>query len=308
MLFVGAVVAFFITMAILSVIVELTPSGTPRLSTLAAMLLAPAALLCGTIAIEGGSFQRPWDVLEKHDGPVVKLITGGIAVCAAQLAIIAVSLLLMVITDTAVTAALAKRRPDIRVTGTLITLLRNLHKAPYRFDTVRVKGLVCQDLEHVAVYVQTRLPGALALSDSGTRESLRQRCADAAAYLRQLQVRVALSDASTVSDLRVIVAHYVAIFTVSEYGLLPAETAAGRRGVLASIFRVTRTLVLAVIPIGCLIAARKFGVTLARPVNDEVVLVTLLWAAINLVSIIDPAYRARIEDMNNVVSIFKRDG
>lgn len=308
-LFTVPVVAFFVTMAILSVIVELTPSGTARLSTLAVMLLTPVAIIGVTLAVDHGSFQRPWDVVPRHDGQVAAAIVAGIALCAAQIAIVAVSMVLIVIIDAAMDTSLAKRRPDIVVTGTLIRLLRNLHRAPQRFDSVRVKGLVCRDLEQVAVYLQIRLPAALAVPDPLTRENLRLHCDDAATYLRQLQVRVALGDDSTASDLPVIVARYIAIFALSEYGLLPTMAAATfKRAVTARVFRVTKKLLVAVIPIGCVIAARHFGVTLAGPLDDVVVLVALLWAAVNLVSIVDPGYRARIEDMNDLVSIFRKDG
>ncbi len=308
-LFIVPVLAFFVTMAILSVIVELTPSGTARLSTLAVMLVTPVAIVGVTLAVDHGSFQRPWDVVPRHDGQVAAAIVAGIALCAAQIAIVAVSVVLIVIIDAAVNTSLAKRRPDIIVTGTLIRLLRNLHSTPQRSDSVRVKALVCRDLEQVAVYLQIKLPAALALPDPVTRENLRLHCDDAAAYLRQLQVRVALGDDSTASDLPEIVARYIAIFASSEYGLLPTVAGATRkRAAIRKVLLATKTLLVAVIPIGCVIAARHFGVTLAGPLNDAVILVALLWAAVNLVSIVGPGYRARIEDMNDLVSIFRKDG
>lgn len=287
--FVVAGAAFLATMAIVGAIADTVPSGMLQFYTLAVMLLTSVAIISGTIFVDRQGLQHPWDPLPKHGGPLATMIAGGFVMCAAQVAIIALSLLAIGITDFAIASAFARRRPDIVITGTLITLLRNLHRSPQRFDTVHVKGLVCRDLERLALYLQPRAGDG------------------AAGYVRLLQARVTMSEGSIVPELRAAIAHYVAVFTVGNYGLLPTGNAgAAKRKTWAKIYRATKALIVAVIPIGCLIAARAYGIRLSGPLSDAVVVIALLWAAIGLLSVLDPAYRARMDGMSKVTLIFQR--
>lgn len=301
-------IAFFIAMAIESVIAQVAPPRMPRVCTLAVMVGVPAVITIGLLEVNGHGLHLPWQVLPKHGSRPADIITGGLAVCAAQMAIIAVCAVLIEIIDSAVNASFVRHRPDIMVTGTLINLLRNLHVVPRRFDTIHTRRLVCRDLEQAAVYLQTRLPAALRISDPVTKQELQQTFDDSAAFLRQQQVRVVLSEAATVSELPPVVARYIAVFTLGAYGYLPtAEPLSRRQVIMATVSRLIKTVIVAAIPIVCLTVARHYGVTLSGRLNNWAVLVALLWAVISLVSLAGPAYRGKLDERSSMLSVLRKN-
>ena len=270
--------------------------------------MLPVAILAITLAANGRSFERPWQILPEHGGKLADIITGGSAICATMIAVLCVCVVVASLAIIILTGPIARRRPDIEVTRLLISLVRRLHRSPRSFDTVRVKTIVCWNLEQTAIYLQSKLPAALALTDPFAKKGLQEKCDDGAAYLRQLQVRVALANDSTLSELRIAAATYVAILIESRYGLLPTEKSAVFRQTRAQrTNRLLKTLLVAVIPIGCLIGVRYAGVKLSGPLYDWVVIVALLWAAISFISLIDPTYKSRIDDMGNILSVFRQD-
>jgi hypothetical protein len=64
-------------------------------------------------------------------------------------------------------------------------------------------------------------------------------------------------------------------------------------------------VLVAIVPIGCLIGAKLAGLKLSGQLADWAIIVAVAWAAITLISILDPAYKAKIDDIRNIVSIMR---
>jgi hypothetical protein len=234
-------------------------------------------------------------------------MTGGAVICAAVIAFFPVSLVIATAISSLLIDRIIGRRPEMQITRLLFRLVFELHATPRWFDSVTGKAAICDYLEGAAEYLQVKLPSALSLADPFAKSSLQEKCNDSAAYLRKLQVQVVLADDSTLSDLQVIVARYIAIFIESKYGLLPTEASSGfRQTMMQKIIRILKTLLIAIIPIGCLVGIRYAGIKLSGPLNDWVIIVALLWAIVSFISLMDPAYKSRIEDMSNILSAFRR--
>jgi hypothetical protein len=72
--------------------------------------------------------------------------------------------------------------------------------------------------------------------------------------------------------------------------------------------RIIKLVFIALIPIGCLVSAKYAGLGLSGQFADWAIAVALGWAAITLISAIDPMYRAKLNDIRNIVSIVRGKG
>jgi hypothetical protein len=70
---------------------------------------------------------------------------------------------------------------------------------------------------------------------------------------------------------------------------------------------VVKGLFAALIPLGLLVVTRYIGLTLSKGISSVAIGLSLLWAAITIVSMIDPQYRARITEIQSVISAFRRN-
>ena len=82
----------------------------------------------------------------------------------------------------------------------------------------------------------------------------------------------------------------------------PVEAGVSKRTALAE---VGRNVVVAVIPVACLIGAKFAGVTLSGQLANWAIIVAVAWAAISLIAAFDPAYRAKINDIRSIASIIR---
>ena len=151
------------------------------------------------------------------------------------------------------------------------------------------------------------IPKAMSLPDPHARMILQEKCSQAAAKLRMMQVSVALGDSSALNKIKGTVATYIIAISTGNYNNLPCVSVTSEDGrKLSRLAHVCKIIIVAVVPIGCLIAARYAGLHLSPDFNNWAVAVTLLWAVITLVSILDPLYKSRIQEMQNVFALFGR--
>jgi hypothetical protein len=76
---------------------------------------------------------------------------------------------------------------------------------------------------------------------------------------------------------------------------------------MAKTYRLIKTVAAAVIPIGCVIVARHYGITLSGRLNNWVVFVALLWAVIALVSLVGPPYRGKLDERSSILSLLRKE-
>src|SRR5439155_11414481 len=174
---------------------------------------------------------------------------------------------------------------------------------------VTFKKHVCAGLEVASAFLEKSLPRAMGLINIDTREQFNERCRSGAIELRDMQVRLSLMDGKTVDTLKHDIVRYIGIVTQGKYGLLPTGAPAIRDESKKSVFvRIIKGVFIAFIPIGCLLGAKYAGLGLAGAVANWALIAGLGWAALTLISTLDPKYRTRLNDIRSIVSMIRGQG
>ena len=268
------------------------------------MLAAAVAVLGITQKIAHRNLIYVWRAMPSDGGSLTRTLTDGAAFGGTQLALVAMGETAFSLVSYFYILRTLRWNPDFPVIAALIALLRRLHSSPASLNRTGSKAAICKRLEYLAVYFEQRFPARLALSDQFARAALQKKCDSGAAYLRDLQVRVALSDGSTLQELRNDVARHIAIIVLGSYGSLPhgtPRTSKPRRSYqLASL---CRTLLVAAIPICSIIGARYAGLRLTHDFGSWAIAAALIWAAISIIPVIDPMYKIKMQDFNSILRI-----
>ena len=234
------------------------------------------------------------------------IVIDGFVLFAASVATFGVIAGLSAIAFTFITVPGRMRNPNIVVIDTLVGVLTQLDKKTSSATDMATKAAICHHLQFAATYLEEGVPRALALPDPGTRQVLQQKLTSSATYLREIQLWVALAKDETQNDTCDAIAHYIDLIAQGKYDLLPNGTLAmSSRSKTSKLATFGRTLAVAVVPFGCLIGARYAGLQLSSEFTGWAVVVTLAWAAITLVSAIDPLYKTRLKDMQDLIATIR---
>jgi hypothetical protein len=66
-----------------------------------------------------------------------------------------------------------------------------------------------------------------------------------------------------------------------------------------------RTVIVSIIPLACIIGLRYTDLKLSPGLTGWAVVIALAWAAITLVSAVDPLYKARLGDFRDLISAIR---
>jgi hypothetical protein len=199
---------------------------------------------------------------------------------------------------------LLARRPEVRGIHDLIDLLDKVTRRGFRIQDVAAKALVCHRLDRIREIIGVQLPRALQLSGPNARPVVQAHFDGVAAFIDQMQVSVALADDSTLPELRESIGFLITALLLGEYAALPvapvtSPSAASRLRRLSSVLR---TVAAGAVPAACVAGAWLAGVPLPRVILTWAIVVALAWAVITLVSVLDPTYRTRLEDLRELIS------
>jgi hypothetical protein len=201
-----------------------------------------------------------------------------------------------------------RRYPEAPMTYCLIRVLRHLEGGGVKRGDAPSKARICADLQLASRFLEVAIPIAVGLPDPAARQRFKDRCHSGAVELRDMQAQIALTDEGTVDNLSQVIVRYISMVTQGKYGLLPPEAPPEIKEAKTSTFaRISRNVLVAIIPISCLIGARLADLKIAGQLADWAIIIAVAWAAITLISTLDPAYKAKIDDIRNIVSIMRGD-
>jgi hypothetical protein len=125
-----------------------------------------------------------------------------------------------------------------------------------------------------------------------------------------MQIRVVLAKDGTEGEVRESISSYVRMLAFGFYEELPvSNTEISPKDRVRAVLGFTRTFIVALIPFSCLVLTRQIGLALPADFTAWAVVVTLAWAAITLVSAIDPLYKSRFQDVRDLMTAVRgKDG
>ena len=198
------------------------------------------------------------------------------------------------------------RHPDTVIISMLVGLIHDLGSRPLRFGDVRFKADVCHTLQNASSYLQNAIPRVMKISDDAMNRTLKEQLNSSATHLRQMQLWVVFANEKTADDLRDGITYYINAVALGQYDLLPTATSAvPRSNRIHTIASFSRAILVALIPIGCIIGARYAGLSLSTQFTGWAIVVAITWAAITLISALDPLYKARLTDVRDFISVFR---
>lgn len=201
---------------------------------------------------------------------------------------------------------IARWNPQAEMVYCLIHVLRQLEDSGVRLGDSTVKREICSYLQLASRFLDTGIPAAIRIPDLAARQRFEERCRSGALELRDMQARIALADDNTVNSLRGDISRYIEMVAPGKYGLLPTGTPAiAKEPRTPALVRMSKSVFIAFVPIGCLIGARYAGLRISGQLANWAIIVALAWAAITLISTFDPLYKTRLNDILNIVSIIR---
>jgi hypothetical protein len=192
----------------------------------------------------------------------------------------------------------------------LLEVLHLLTNKRTSFRDLRSKNLICSILRFTANYVEYGILRSISVPDPTIHKALQDKLSGSAAYLREMQIQVILSKDGTEDELSNSISSYIKIVALGFYESLPVgNLGASPRRKIQTLLGFIRISVVALIPFSCVVIARGVGLVISPDFTGWAVVVSLAWAAITLVSAIDPLYRSRLQDVRDLMSAIRgKDG
>jgi hypothetical protein len=250
---------------------------------------------------------KPWIEIPNasHHTPNSGIIDDFILLAVAAAALAAVQYL-SALSFTLVITPGRKRNSNVVIVDILISILKMLARKTSRSDDISTRAWICSHLQYAANYLEEGVPRALALPDPSMRQTLQEKLTSGAAYLREIQLWIALAKDEAQNDARDAIAHCIELIAQGKYDSIPAGTLARLENSKTSkLVGFGRALVVAVVPFGCLIGIRYAGLKLSSDFTGWAVVISLAWAAITLISAIDPLYKTRLKDMQDLIATIR---
>jgi hypothetical protein len=263
--------------------------------------LGVAALISGTAS------HNPWYSITHH----VRSGTNG--TIAYVLIVGSVTLLLLVVGDIVSSVAFFSQVRDdnhkyvtVELIDFLVVALGRLSERPALIRDLTFKADVARDIELAASYLQNRIPKSLLLADASARSEFQSKCTSSALALRAIQVKIAVSGEDSLDDVKRTISTFIIGIASGNYAILPDGNDSARKEHKIEPINVAKGLVGAFSPMALLIATRHIGLALSKGASNWAIAIVLLWAAISIASMIDPLYRAKIMEVQSLISTFRR--
>src|SRR5262249_55008445 len=143
-------------------------------------------------------------------------------------------------------------------------------------------------LERVAGSLQRDFPSLLSAGNSYLEAQLHERFLEASTAIRNLELKLALSDESTPVQVRGELKDFLYAIIAGDYGLLPGASPLPSLSRKRKIINICRDIAIAVIPLTVIILVRYLGLKFSTGLEDWVTIVGLIWAIVTIVSLLDP--------------------
>jgi hypothetical protein len=272
--------------------------------SIAILLLAPTAY---GIAVAITNSDNHWNQL-----PTLQALSAH-SFIATVLVLLSINAALFWVSDLASTVipaliieSMQRRHPDTLIIETLLEILQLLSGKNSAFRDLRTKEGICSILRFTANYIENGILRNISVPDPAIRKALQDKLSGSASYLREMQIKVILSKDGTEADLSNSISSYIKMVALGFYESLPVgNLEASPRGKVQRLLGFVRILIVALIPFSCLVIARYAGLVLSSDFTGWAVVVSLAWAAITLVSAIDPLYKSRLQDVRDLMSAIR---
>ena len=266
----------------------------------------------GSAMVAGHSAHRPWvyapyvSSANLHDIIIDSFILFAVSIATFAVVVIGGGSVFF----TLVITPMRKRNANFVIINTLVGVLKMIDKKTSKSDDLATKAGMCRALQFTADYLEEGVSRALSLPDPVARQILQEKLTSSAGYLHEMQLWVALAKDETQNNTRDAIAYYIELIARGEYDSLPSGTLTDTpQSKTSGLIRFGRMFIVAVIPFACLIGTRYAGLQLSSEFTGWSVVVALAWAAITLVSAIDPLYKTRLKDVQDLISTVRgKDG
>ena len=237
--------------------------------------------------------------------PRYDFLVDSISIFAATLVILGALGLVAAALNALINRAMRKFS-DALIIHELVGLLQDVSKRASTFNDIATKSRICRRLQRVAAYLQTGIPGAISLPNPAAQQALQDRFDQSVAYLNEMQLAVTLANDKTLDEFRNTVVNYIWVMAQGRYELLPVGSlVVVKRSKKQQLVRVGKTIAVAIIPISCLLVAQLAGAKPPAQFTGWAIVASIAWAAITFISLLDPAYKSRLDDVRDFVGIFR---
>lgn len=271
------------------------------------MILTIPLIIIAILSVDP-RFNKPWHSITDPNRLGIAASIAYVLFAAAASTIVAVLwLLLALFVVVLVEDHYWRRYPNLTLLNSLIQVMGGLNGRRAKIYDLTFKKRISSYLERAAQIIGIDLPNAMSLPDRHARAVLQERCEQAAAELRRMQISLVLSEKDTLNQLKETVATFVGAIATGNYYNLPCSSAVPYSEPRKKrLVRAGKTVVIAAIPITCLISARYADLRFSAEFNNWAIGVSLLWAAITLISVLDPLYKTRIQEIQNIFSFIRK--
>ena len=305
----GLLIGFAAVVIGVGIVIRLSNVILGSIIVLLVSALIAAALLCGAIYLHDPTFHDPWHAIPyATDDQNLNMVIDGMLICAASLVATGIGYAIFFLAASLTLFRTIEQQPEIIMVQILAMILHALKQSSKRLGDSPTKAGICSQLEVASMFLQDRIPESIDPPASIAREKLDERCYSGAWELRQMQASVALVDENVADILKQKIVGYIEVITHGKYGMLPTgapSTAKEEKTHLA--IRLTKSLPVAFIPAGCLIGARLSGLKVSGPPADWLAAVAISWAAITLISALDPLYKSKLKEIRSIISAIRPD-
>lgn len=268
---------------------------------IASIGLSIAALLSNTAS------HNPWYTITHHVHSDAKSTAAYILIVGS------VTLLLMVLGGIVSSVVLISQVENtkekyvtVELIGLLTYVLGRIAERPALIRDLEFKADMARGIQLAASYLQNTIPKSLPLVDASARSEFRLKCRSSAVALRAIQVKIAVSGEDSLDDIKRVLSTFIIGIATGNYAILPDGNNSAQNEHKLEPIDIAKGLASAFSPMALLVGARHIGLALPSGVDSWAIAITLLWAAISVVSMIDPLYRTKIMEIQNVISTFRR--
>jgi hypothetical protein len=301
--FVGALGGFCASVVILFACVYALPgrtkvpafSSSPILTTIAALAIKDSLLRNQWPAATEGT---PGSKLAREAAYLLFMTSAFSVIMIAMTSII-------VLADAIVIGRYRRRCAHVGLLDLLIQARRSLIEHDARMSDPSFKSYVLSILERSAIKVENDLGRSVFPSDPRLQSEIMNTMRQAAAELRAMQLRLALSDYNTMREVRDGVTSFIFAVASGSYALLPTAALPTSRGKSRKVVAVGREVIISVTPLAVLAASKYLRLDISPGVWNWAVIISLIWAAITLISLLDPLYKSKIADLRDIISIIR---
>lgn len=205
-----------------------------------------------------------------------------------------------------------RRYSDALALDALMSVLNDLHLPEHRFADSAVRRRAAYHLEFATRVIELDLRRAARISDVAIDEAAVVRIRQITRWMHMQQLSLTLPDVDNLFELRRMVRAAVSAVCTGRFGALPLkvielnDTGGGGHWARTSLAYL-RSLLVALIPLGSVIALDRAGILAKDVAGRTIVTAAAVWAIIGVLSAFDPLLPTRVQATKDIMSIFKPD-